>query len=167
MDALFKLGMDILIAIVLADAIVYCWHRWGLHGRWKGPYGLLRKMRRNHNAHHLINYPSNDWRRAGPYQSAGEKSWLLVGGVFLGCLFALAPLPDALIIGSVSVGYGILLDRLHDYSHIIGHWLDRFSWFRVMTRRHQMHHVAPDFNMGILFFWADRLFLTYNYVRLP
>ncbi len=165
MDALLKLGLLILIGIILADAIVYCWHRWGLHGEWKGPYNLGRKIRLNHTLHHHVNYPSIEWRKARPYNSAGEKSWLLVGGVFLGCLFALAPLPDALIIGSVACGYGVLLDKLHDYSHITGHWLDRYSWFRVMTRKHQMHHTTPGYNMGILFFWADRIFKTYNYVR--
>ena len=56
---------------------------------------------------------------------------------------------------------GYLNDRMHDWFHKTDHWLNKYAWFRRLNHLHLLHHISPNKNMGIVWFFPDRIFGTF------
>lgn len=138
---------------------------WVIHQRWSGP-GF-----RGHMEHHLQRYPPNDllsksYRKARWYQTGtflflpGMITFVLAGSVFLsylGCGWGELAL-FVIMLGA----FGIINDYVHDATHVIGHPLECFAWFRNIREAHFVHHRDLKSNYGIVFYGWDKVFGSYR-----
>ena len=98
------------------------------------------------------------------YKSAGSWTWYVLALAVALLILLLLPLRDALLVIFGGMLYGWYVDNyFHSAFHIRDHWLQRFRWFRRLTRLHDIHHIT-NANYGISFFWMDRLFGTFRTV---
>jgi sterol desaturase/sphingolipid hydroxylase (fatty acid hydroxylase superfamily) len=150
------------VAFLVASFAAYGVHRM-MHRPWSG---FLYKA---HMEHHLVHYPIENLYSTKKYRSSGIASgWvtftplmLLVGaGVYIG-LRALGS-NEATASGIIALlGFvGWAHGYVHDAFHVRGHWLGRFRFFRQLREMHEPHHRDMRKNLGILFFWWDRVFGT-------
>jgi len=127
-----------------------------------------------HNNHHTIQYPVLDFFSVR-YRSAGNSSsfWLFLI-VSLPILIALVafiaygklPIVSGIVLLGSLVGWGLLHDYIHDQFHILGSPWKRFAFFRKWREIHFLHHLNNGKNFGIITFWCDRLFGTFeNYTK--
>jgi sterol desaturase/sphingolipid hydroxylase (fatty acid hydroxylase superfamily) len=153
--------MGILVAVLLGffifEAFGYVIHRL-LHTKWMGP------LHRAHMTHHLVKYPPTDYL-SETYRSAGADNTTLrfiVAGVALAAgLIYLLPLWLCLPLLMELALVGYVNHYIHDNSHIRGHWMERYGFFRRWREIHYQHHLRMETNYGIITFGMDRLVGTY------
>ena len=153
--ALFMFGV---VSVLLTEVIGYFWHRLAEHNGWLG-----ETVRYHHWIHHEQDYPVHALRPAHPaeYKSAGSWTWYVLAGISIVALFLLIPLRDAVPITIGGVLYAwYVVNYFHESFHLEKCWLQRFPWFKRLTRLHDIHHWVQG-NYGIVFFWMDKLCGTY------
>lgn len=154
--------MGMLLALILGfffvEVVGYCFHRL-LHTKWTGT------LNRAHMTHHLLRYPPEDCL-SETYRSAGADNTtyrFVVAGILVGLLFLwLAPLWLAIPIMFDMAAFGALNSYAHDSTHIRGHWLERFAFFRRWREIHYVHHVDMNKNFGIMTFTTDKVVGSYR-----
>lgn len=151
-------------SLVIASLFGHLIH-WVIHQRWSGPF------HRSHMEHHLELYPPGDllsetyraskWYHSGTFLFTPPLVVILAvtGGL---SWWAGVPLWALVTFGTTLVGFGLLNDFVHDNSHVRGHWLNRFAWFRKARDIHFVHHRNMRKNFGIFYFGWDKLFGTYR-----
>lgn len=151
------LFMFTVVSVVVVETIGYFWHRFVEHQGWFGD---------GHWVHHEEDYPIEALRpeTRPQYKSAGSWSWYLVAGVTLASIFILLPLHDAIPIAIGGILYAwFVVNYFHEVFHLPHHWLHCLDWFRELITAHDIHHCRPyNCNYGIVFFWMDRIFGTFQ-----
>jgi len=163
-----------------AELLGYWLHRF-LHS------GVVEFLSRNHMKHHMVLYAPLQKQRSPKYHDATEDSvslgnigveWLIPATLLMAVVLVILHLLHVwwlyqlLFLGGTLSWSFLMFSELHDVMHIEGHWLERNrflrAWFRSARRLHDIHHCAindcglMDKNLGIGFFFFDRLFGTYS-----
>ncbi len=178
-DTAFLVGRTVAVSILLSELAGYWIHRL-LHSE------LIPFLSRSHMWHHLEDYAPGTNQRSDIYKDSSEDRFSLLGlGVeWLVPISAVVLLwsAGALLIGVsvwvtvLSVGTalawgGLMFGYVHERFHVAETWMLRGKvgrWFRRARRLHDIHHhkLTDDgrmpYNMGIAFFWFDRVFGTYR-----
>lgn len=137
---------------------------WLMHQSWSG------KLYRSHMTHHLKRYPPKDLL-SDVYRDAGEDDGAfiffpaitLIVGLLGSGLYVLGVSPWVLgCVALLSTFIGVGHDRLHTEFHLTGTWFARFAWFRTLRTLHFYHHRNLKKNLGIVWFFWDRLLSTYR-----
>lgn len=136
----------------------YVWHRWAEHG---GKLG--QKVVSRHIKHHEKDYPYTKLRpHKNKYQSAKSWSWYILGTILIILMYILVARPYSFIMIASGLIYAkFVVNYLHSRFHINNHWLAKNHRFQKIQKLHDIHHWGP-YNYGILFYFLDRLFGTYN-----
>ena len=142
--------VSVVIAIVLLDAVIYVQHRIAHSVGW---------FWRLHATHHSdVDLDVTTGNRFHPLEI------LISAGVKLIAVFALGPLPEAMIL------FEVILNGTAQFNHSnvrIPKSLDRvLRWFVVTPDMHRVHHsvirTERDSNYGFNLAWWDRLLGTYG-----
>jgi sterol desaturase/sphingolipid hydroxylase (fatty acid hydroxylase superfamily) len=140
------------------------WVHWAFHQPW------TLWFHRAHMNHHQVQYPATDFF-SEKYRSAGkDSSAILFGIVFSPVVLAIV---GVMLLGLVSLSTGIVVlsslslcgfahDYFHDQFHIKSTWLKRFQFFLNWRRLHYVHHLDMKLNFGIVHFYWDKLFKTFD-----
>lgn len=147
---LFVVGGPLLVTVV-GDF----WHYGAEHMGWFGD-----AIRYRHWIHHEVDYPTTALRPRDreKYKSAKSWSWYVASAVLTTIIFLVMPIRYAIPLIAGGVLFGVLvIDQLHQAFHLRSHPLARYSWFRKIRRRHDIHHFRLV-NFGILFFFMDQFF---------
>lgn len=154
--------MGILLVLIVGffafEAVGYGVHRF-LHHHWAG------RLNRAHLNHHQQQYPPERFL-SDRYRSAGADSTLYpfaVGGLALAVvLFSCLPWAYALALTLELAAVGAANNYVHDATHVRGHWLARFRFFRRWRNLHRVHHADMTRNYGIVTFFTDRALRTHQ-----
>jgi sterol desaturase/sphingolipid hydroxylase (fatty acid hydroxylase superfamily) len=149
------LGVTVLI-FVLFEAFVWSAHKL-LHCRWTGP------LWRSHHLHHQLynpRHPASDEYRPVGWRSAQYR--ILVLAVCLAISLLFFPLWLAAWIMAEIFFLAFFTEFIHDATHTMGHWLERYGWYRRVRLDHWIHHANSKKNFGILTLYFDRLTNTYK-----
>lgn len=156
-----------IILVVLATFLIttllgYLFHR-ALHQPWMG------SLYRAHKTHHTL-YISDDFT-SDQYRSAGSDNtmWafilfaipIVIGTVVLIALNVVPLFYGLLTLGEMSL-IGIGFDRLHDAFHLNHTRWSRLPGYQTLKELHRVHHREDHSNFGVLVFWWDRIFGTFN-----
>jgi sterol desaturase/sphingolipid hydroxylase (fatty acid hydroxylase superfamily) len=155
----FYYFLSFLGGIFLVEFVGYFWHRWVEHKEVLGKSISFR-----HYKHHEVQYPVNNLRTNGPYESADSWTWYTVGIVTTIIAFIFLPLWCALTFTSTAWIYAhFIVATMHSAFHLTGgtHFLWKFKWFQKLVKLHDIHHY-DNCNYGICFFFMDKLFGTYR-----
>lgn len=124
------------------------------HHRWSGP--LYRK----HIHHHTVAHPPQRYRTS-EYVGALSDSfavWFIPAGILMivTAVLALPPAGFMTVISTIIV-ISLVNGVLHDSFHVQNHPLAAYTWHRRLGGLHEVHHRNVRKNLGIYFFWFDRL----------
>lgn len=150
-------------AFALGELAGYLVHR-RLHDRNSGA------MYWAHHEHHNVLYPPNRFYGDGSsryrHPRRSQAKYYLISAAVLSMTF----MPFGLLHGAAAfcvMSVWLWLNAyVHDSFHVRGHWLERFARFRKLRSMHLTHHVDQRMNNGILTFWVDRIFKTYDIRRV-
>lgn len=167
MSALLTLIVTIISTFCVGSFAGYILHLM-MHTRFaKMP--SLRKVSKSHNVHHTLytitDFESEEYRSAGRDDSAivfVPVITMIIGLMGLAFWFVFQAwwiYPIILIEGA---GIGWLNAKIHECFHIKDHWLNKYRFFRRLKELHWLHHKHPKMNHGILWFFPDRLFGTFQ-----
>jgi len=126
----------------------------------------MGQLHRTHNDHHRRQYTPEDYlsKTYRKVDSANRPilyytppAIIIVALAF----WALSPLLATIFAVELVVVAGAN-DWLHMQLHIEGHWLERYRWFWRLRDLHWHHHVDESKNLGIFFWFSDRMFRTYE-----
>ncbi len=153
----------LLVSLTFASFFGHAIH-WLIHQRWTGP------VYRAHMDHHLKQYPPSDllsktyrhakWYNSGPLLFTPPLVMIMLAAMAVLWFFGM-PLWALTTFAVTMICFGFVNDYVHDNSHIEGHWLERFAWFRNLRATHFQHHHNMKRNFGIVLFVWDKLFKTY------
>lgn len=152
----------LILSVIVASFVGYFVHR-AIHKPWTGP------LYRGHMEHHLTIYPKErltsekyelkKWYHSGPVLfTPGAVAVILIIGLV--CWTFNIPLMSFAAFSGGLVAFGFLNDYVHDSYHLRRHWLQKFSFYRVLRRWHFQHHVNMTKNFGIVDMTWDRVFKT-------
>lgn len=130
-----------------------------LHCRWSG------KAYKDHLHHHTSIYPPSDYlseEYREPPLGSGQAKYYLVGLAVVASPLLFLGIGYALAAFAMAVGVLKLNAWMHDSLHIKGHRLERYGWFLSLRRLHFQHHIDVKTNLGIISFFPDIIFQTFN-----
>lgn len=159
--------LTFMVTAIAVTFLGYWVHRWFHHHTSYRFYDA-------HMHHHIEHYPPLDfWSEK--YRGAGLNStvipfilafsplvlvaaWLTFSGIL--------SMPVGIVLLATTALTGLAHDYIHDQFHLTGSWLVKFDWFKQLRTRHHIHHLDMHANYGILVFWWDRLFGTFDSQKL-
>jgi sterol desaturase/sphingolipid hydroxylase (fatty acid hydroxylase superfamily) len=146
--------LSFLAGIAFIDTFGYAYHRWVEHGELKARFPrsrFLSTIARRHAIHHLELYPPSDLRPARDgYHTEDKLSWYVPGALVTVAVLALLPSAFALPFALGGWSYGLAIDGIHRLFHRPRHALERNSFFLLLRRMHDAHHVDQRANFTIL-----------------
>lgn len=143
------------LGFLAMEFLGYGIHR-AMHWRWTGP------IWRAHLTHHHLyaKHPlSDNYLMAGAH--AAPRYYVMAALPIVAALFVLLPFVYALALTVEMAALGALNDAVHDASHVRGHWMERFGWFRRLRAQHQVHHRHANRNYGLLTLIPDHAVGSY------
>jgi sterol desaturase/sphingolipid hydroxylase (fatty acid hydroxylase superfamily) len=161
MNIVYILLMIVCFALVgplVIEVAGYLWHRYVEH---EGKAGKTVQIK--HVQHHQKDYPTSNLRpNAKKYRSAHSWSWYVLTVILIVLALIIIPRPYsyAAILGGL-IYAKFVVSYCHKAFHLPHHWLQKYAWFRQLTRLHDIHHYEVA-NYGIVFFFMDKLFGTYK-----
>ncbi|MCE9600508.1 MAG: sterol desaturase family protein [Spirochaetia bacterium] len=172
--------LTVLASVFVAEFLGY-WIHTLLHSE-KIPF-----LSREHMQHHLNDYGPGSNQRSNPYKDSGVGRFTFLGlgaewlvpivPVTISWVLSLLLLGVSLWLTLLSAGTGLfwgylMFGLVHENFHIegTGFMKNRFvrPWFIKVRRLHDIHHHKltdegrMPYNMGICFYFFDRLFGTYR-----
>lgn len=162
----------VVLAIIYAELVGYIVHAL-LHSE---KVGWLYDL---HMEHHMEHYPADGPLLTEKYQYVKREGWqgkvslewvgpiaaITVPFGFLLLLFGVAwqSLLAAFIIALLYSW--VMFDYMHRILHVKDVWIEKRPvlgrWFKGVRKLHFLHHVHMQKNLGIAFFWFDKLFETF------
>lgn len=156
--------LAILFGIVFSEFVGYWVHK-VLHS------GKIVWLSESHMVHHMKIYPPSRLRTE-KYINPPHAKFAGVG-LEWAIPILLVLIPTVIILNVVGLGFitiasfiisalvwaGLFLSWMHDQFHLKK---SRFKgrWFKKARKLHDIHHLDMDSNLGITFFWFDRIFGT-------
>lgn len=113
-------------------------------------------------SHHKI-YTPNQFETAE--YDKNEKNityaFLIPVGILSSVAYGIFPVEFFIVVVSGSAISYLLQIYLHTHYHLSESWLLRYPWFRRLKALHQIHHIYPDKNYGLINFSFDRVTGTF------
>jgi sterol desaturase/sphingolipid hydroxylase (fatty acid hydroxylase superfamily) len=175
-----KIAFTLLASVVAAEFLGY-WIHTLLHSE------KVKFLSKAHMHHHIFDYGPRRSQRSDVYKDSGIGRFTLFGlgaewlvplvPVTIAWVVLLHFLEVTLFLNLMSAATGLLWGYLmfslvHRNFHVEGTWFQQTAftrkWFRHVRRLHDIHHHKltdegrMPYNMGICFYWFDRLFGTYR-----
>lgn len=156
------------ISILVATGFSTTFLGYWIHFAFHQPWSLW--FYRAHMNHHQIQYPSIDFY-SDRYRSAGKDNTttlFLIAAIpvvlflLLSILFGLISISTLLLVAGGTCFWGFLHDHFHDHFHIATSPWSKLPLFRNWRKLHYVHHLNMSLNYGIIFFYWDKLFKTYD-----
>lgn len=147
-----------IVGPLVIEVAGYLWHRYVEH---EGKAG--KKVQEKHVQHHEKDYPTTALRPdTQKYKRAKSWSWYVLTVILIVLALVIIPRPYSYfaIVGGL-VYAKFIVSYFHKAFHLPHHWLHKYAWFRKLTELHDIHHYSVA-NYGIVFFFMDRLFGTYQ-----
>lgn len=147
-----------IVSFFFSEAVGFAIHRLA---HWSGSGKLFQ----DHLNHHAVAYPPSKYLSAkylGDLRTSFIPYFIPVFVAFNLLAFAIMSWPMALTFLVVSSAVSLASNMLHDSYHVKDHWLTRFSWHRHLREVHRVHHVNVKKNLGIYFYFYDRLFGSFR-----
>jgi len=152
--------ITVLFAFLLFESFGYLIH-FLAHKNWTG---LLYK---HHLNHHIIYISSTEdkntfskpkyerffWQSFTPWV-AGPFALVLFSAYWLLPFYLFVTFAITIILNTIA------LDYCHEAFHVEGHWLSKYPSFRIRRKLHWYHHRNTKTNLGIIFYFMDKIFKT-------
>ena len=164
---MITLSVITIITFIITSFLGWCVH-YCMHQTWS------LKFHTAHMNHHLTQYPPTDFL-SDEYKSAGADSatiWFVIAfsPVFLMLAalmyYKILPVDMGIMILVAMSLTGTLFNYLHSQFHIKNTIWNRIPLisilFKYLQDLHYIHHVDMTKNLGIIFFWWDKLFKTFH-----
>jgi sterol desaturase/sphingolipid hydroxylase (fatty acid hydroxylase superfamily) len=144
--------------LLVVEVAGYFWHRWVEHNAVFG-----HNIQSFHIRHHEHNYPVEKLRPAEQkYKSARSWGWYALTAFLVVGTLVLVPRPYNFVMVLTGLVYAkFVINYMHTRFHVRQHWLARTRYFQHIQKLHDIHHFGP-YNYGVLFYFMDRIFGTYN-----
>lgn len=123
------------------------------------------KLFRDHLDHHAKFYPPSSYlseRYLGDIRTSFLPWFVLIFLAFNLLAGLILPWPLSLTFFVVCSTVSLMNSYLHDSFHVENHWLTKFHWHHKMREIHRVHHQNVRVNLGIYWYFFDRLGGTFR-----